>query len=1230
MRSVLKSIMISMGVMLGASATAQNPIMTQQAGGRLPSLHVEGNQLKDTHGNTVVLHGVMDTPNMYFNGWRWGSPWDGTDYNSSSVSKCLNYFEKLFTGLETAKCNIFRLHLDPAWTNDPSDSYIYPGSEGQGDDAVDEANIKKFNPTRLRTFLSSLYWPLMQKAMKHGLYVVVRPPGVCPPTIKVGDYYQQYLLTVWDIVTQNTNILKYAGQISIELANEPVAVKNANGQDDPKALHDFFQPIVDKIRSNGFTGIILAPGSSWQANYTGYASNPIEGYNIAYAVHDYPGWYGGSDSSYDPAAYIAQFKAQVPVVETSPIIITEVDWSPEDPNGEGHFDEHGNWVVPNLGTWGTGSTSKWGSAFKALLDYYGNISMTLSSTGVYIDIDRYLADGTVTPAFDGLEEACGKACFDWYYDYSLKDYPYADYRNLYLSDNGNGTFTNPVIRADYPDPDVVRLGDTFYFVSTTMHHFPGATLLKSKDLVNWEYCAQPLKQLSSTDKYNLIGGKDSYSQGMWAAAMGVHDGRLYILINGNDAGGFILSTDDPEGEWKMKKLDRIYYDPGMLFDGDKVYIVCGINKITICQLDKNFNFERSQVVIEREGTGLEGSHLYKIGDYYYIYSTYGGNPSGQAIFRSENIWGPYEEKMLVEKYINGNLNTVHQGALVDTPTGEWWTMLMEDLGPLGRLPNLQPVVWKDGWPVVGNNGVPVQTCNKPDVGSCYPTTPLPTNDNFRTYPLGMQWEWNHNPDNGAWSLFERPGWLRLKAGSTAEDILHARNTLTQRIFADSKKPSNGTVCMDISQMTEGDVAGLLILQDPYAAISVTLNGGKYQLTWRQDTLHTVQDFQPARQSVTIDGAPQLLYLRAQMSYSTGKCRFYYSTDNATWTALGPETQLSYNLSIFVGVRFGIFCYHDADTPAGDEPGWIDVDWFSTEDNFEEANYFPLDFEGYSADMLTVEKIELSSDNMEVMAGSNTPLQMTATFLDGHTEDIAASAKYRLSAEGAIKIQSGQVRGVGEGDVTVNYTYTDPMGNTFDGTFVVRSRFFPFAKEYINTSLHGEGTYYESSRMFKTGQYGQMGWVYPNGVDMSGYKYLVVQLKRRTANAHLNIFTENSIWGCGYSTPNFGTDRTIVVDLNNIQYTTNSRKGEPVDTKNVRIVSFWADNTTITVTDMYLTNNDDYSREDLTSVDELSADIVTDNTPVGIWTLSGMPIPELRPGINIIRTADGRTKKVYVE
>ncbi|MBR0188403.1 MAG: cellulase family glycosylhydrolase, partial [Prevotella sp.] len=203
-------------------------------------------------------------------------------------------------------------------------------------------------------------------------------------------------------------------------------LRNAQNQDDPKALHDYFQPIVNKIRENGFTGIIWAPGTGWQANYTSYATYPIEGDNIGYAVHDYTGWYGCSDANPDPQNKIEQFHKQVPVVDTNPIIITEVDWSPENPSAQGHYNEHNEWVQPNYGTWSTGSTSKWGKAYKAMLDYYGNISMTLSGTGCLFDIDKLLSTGNVYPAFNGLEEACGKACMDWYAEYYTVNYPHAD------------------------------------------------------------------------------------------------------------------------------------------------------------------------------------------------------------------------------------------------------------------------------------------------------------------------------------------------------------------------------------------------------------------------------------------------------------------------------------------------------------------------------------------------------------------------------------------------------------------------------------------------------------------------------------------------------------------------------------------------------------------------------------------------------------------------------------
>ena len=416
---------------LGANAQGVKP---------LPSLHTEGRWLVDKHGNQVVLHGVMDTPNMYFNGWRWGNPWgwngNTANYDDNGAKKCIKYFEKIFKGLEEAKCDVFRLHMDPAWTNDggiTATGFTKKVKNGKtvtidpnGQEVDGEANISQFSEALYKHWLPTLYFELAKKAMKHGMYVVVRPPGVCPGSIKVGDYYQAYLTKVWDIFSSQDFVKEHAGQISIELANEPVSLKNANGQDDAKAMHDFFQPIVDKIRANGFTGIIWVPGTTWQQNYRGYAEYPIEGENIGYAVHDYCGWYGCSDDTPDPQNKIKNFHESVPVIDFAPVIITEVDWSPVNPDAEGHYNESGTWVQPNFGTWATGSTSKWGKAYKTMLDYFGNISMTLSGTGCLIDEDKLLSTGKVYPAFDGNEEACGKACMDWYAEYYDVNRPHDD------------------------------------------------------------------------------------------------------------------------------------------------------------------------------------------------------------------------------------------------------------------------------------------------------------------------------------------------------------------------------------------------------------------------------------------------------------------------------------------------------------------------------------------------------------------------------------------------------------------------------------------------------------------------------------------------------------------------------------------------------------------------------------------------------------------------------------
>jgi hypothetical protein len=257
---MMKRILIcAVALMLGLTSWAQGVKP-------LPSIHQEGKWLVDTYGNHVVLHGVMDTPSAWFNNGRWG--WS---YDDAGRKRCLDYFEKLFTGLEQAKCNVFRLHLEPAWTNDGSITAtgFSKNAEGKtidpiGQEVGGEADISHFSATRLKNYLETLYFPLMEKAMKHGMSVVVRPPGVCPGEIRVDGYYQKYLLTVWDLVSKNENIRAYAGQISLELANEPVGVKNANGGESDATLHDFFQPIVDKIRENGFKGIIWVPGSGYQ------------------------------------------------------------------------------------------------------------------------------------------------------------------------------------------------------------------------------------------------------------------------------------------------------------------------------------------------------------------------------------------------------------------------------------------------------------------------------------------------------------------------------------------------------------------------------------------------------------------------------------------------------------------------------------------------------------------------------------------------------------------------------------------------------------------------------------------------------------------------------------------------------------------------------------------------------------------------------------------------------
>lgn len=495
--------------------------------------------------------------------------------------------------------------------------------------------------------------------------------------------------------------------------------------------------------------------------------------------------------------------------------------------------------------------------------------------------------------------------------------------NLYAqktqSDNNDGTYTNPVIPADFPDPDVILVGDTYYMVTTTMFVFPGVTILKSQDLVNWAYCSNAVSRFDFSNCYDL-DTCNRYGHGQWATSIKYNNGKFYLLFITLDEGGFLCTAEKAEGPWQIKKLPKGFYDPGLFFDDDgRIYVTHGYSRISVTELNPDFSpkGKDSLVFTGDIRKGLEGMHVYKINGYYYLYGTYGGLDGIQVALRSRNIYGPYQQKVVIRDTTPGVNFGIHQGALIKTQTGEWWTILFVDSGPFGRFPSLQPVTWTDDWPMVGVNGKAVITYKKPDIGKTHPVKMLPTSDEFNDTTPGMQWGWNHNPDPSRWSFSQRAGYLRLITGKRVSNLREARNTITQRPFAkyDPNFPTIAVTKMDITNMKEGDIAGLAIFQDPYAFIAVKQTNGFKYITM-------------VNNGKTIDSVAittSIIYLRTIASNASEKASFEYSFDNKTFQQLGDELSMRFNLKIFTGNKFCLFNY--ATKEAG---GYVDYDWFRVE------------------------------------------------------------------------------------------------------------------------------------------------------------------------------------------------------------------------------------------------------------------------------------------------------------
>ena len=506
---------------------------------------------------------------------------------------------------------------------------------------------------------------------------------------------------------------------------------------------------------------------------------------------------------------------------------------------------------------------------------------------------------------------------------------------------------NPMLWADVPDPDVIRVGDTFYLVSTTMHLMPGAPIMKSKDLKNWETVGYVFDRLTDSPKYDLQEGT-AYGRGQWATSLKYHNGKFYALLAPNEQGAmgdtYIFTADKAEGPWKILSRMRHFHDCSLFFDDDnRVYVVYGTGEMMELKPDLSDVIEGShQQIFQREEDEkglLEGSRVIKHNGKYYllmISHTYApGRHRREVCYRADDIHGPWEKQVILESEFGG-FSYEAQGTIVDTEDGDWYGIIFQDRGGVGRVLTVMPCRWINGWPMLGdeNGKVPSEVRS---LKSGEPQTAIVKADDFGTAKLGLHWQWNHNPIDQAWSLTERPGFLRLKTNRVVQSIYLAPNTLTQRMEGPT---CSGSVCMDLARLKDGDCAGfgafnsdsgLLTVKKKGKRLVLEMSEQKVSLTEREKAVTDVEE--NIIESVELKQQKVWLRIDADFRPSTtggygGKdlATFYYSLDGEQWTKIGSDYKLSFDWRrFFMGSKFALFCY--ATKKVG---GYADFDAFNYE------------------------------------------------------------------------------------------------------------------------------------------------------------------------------------------------------------------------------------------------------------------------------------------------------------
>lgn len=506
-------------------------------------------------------------------------------------------------------------------------------------------------------------------------------------------------------------------------------------------------------------------------------------------------------------------------------------------------------------------------------------------------------------------------------------------RATWTADNGNGTFTNPLFYEEFSDPDMIRVGEYFYLTGTTMHSMPGLPILRSRDLVNWEFVAYALDKLDLGPAFRLEEGKNVYGRGIWAPSFRYHNGTYYIFSNVNGQTTQKFTATNPAGPWTRTPMKCSLHDLSVLFEDDgKVYVVWGYEGIRLAQLNGSLTdlVPGTERLIIPKGSGIgEGAHFYKINGKYLITSAWYMGAMRMPAARADRPEGPYEYNQAISidedfglmkgkgltrdrKITPANpaargRMSLHQGGIIQTTKGEWWGFSMMDYNSVGRLTCLSPITWQDGWPyfgLPGNLKRTPRTWVKPNTGyNDKPTAPYDHNDEFTTAKLKPIWQWNHVPVDKKWSLTERKGFLRLHT-LPAKSFWEARNTLTQRAIGPKSSP---VVKLDVKGLQAGDVAGLALSNKPYAWIGIERDDKGFTIA--QFNEHTNKIERAAMTGNT-------LWLKADCDFMTEMAQFSYSTDGQRFTPLGEPFEMVYQLTTFQGIRYSLFAYNRAEKNSG--------------------------------------------------------------------------------------------------------------------------------------------------------------------------------------------------------------------------------------------------------------------------------------------------------------------------